>query len=185
MLGCDCGAVVIAGRRLGDKESAAVTRQIHFNAFEMNCLGHQLPGLWSRPRDRSGHGSSFQGGPARNLRRRVAMAGLLARASPPCADLPGFPVVMNGTRLAAHSCRRGHGLGPLWVVRTVFPINPLDSIRRGTIDRGSITPSPSAVKPDCRPLRARLRHRLLSDGDASAHRPRARSDAPPPRAPRR
>jgi Xaa-Pro aminopeptidase len=35
-----------------------VTRQIHFNAFEMNCVGHQSPGLWSHPRDRSGHGSS-------------------------------------------------------------------------------------------------------------------------------
>ena len=26
-----------------------------------------------------------------------------------------------------------HGFGPFWVVRTVFPINPLASIRRGTI----------------------------------------------------
>jgi long-chain alkane monooxygenase len=30
-----------------------VTRQIHFNAFEMNCVGHQSPGLWAHPRDRS------------------------------------------------------------------------------------------------------------------------------------
>ncbi len=30
-----------------------MTRQIRFNAFEMNCVGHQSPGLWSHPRDRS------------------------------------------------------------------------------------------------------------------------------------
>lgn len=30
-----------------------MSRQIHFNAFEMNCVGHQSPGLWKHPRDRS------------------------------------------------------------------------------------------------------------------------------------
>ena len=30
-----------------------MSKQIHFNAFEMNCVGHQSPGLWSHPRDRS------------------------------------------------------------------------------------------------------------------------------------
>jgi FMN-dependent oxidoreductase (nitrilotriacetate monooxygenase family) len=28
-------------------------RQIRFNAFEMNCVAHQSPGLWAHPRDRS------------------------------------------------------------------------------------------------------------------------------------
>ena len=28
-------------------------REIRFNAFEMNCVGHQSPGLWAHPRDRS------------------------------------------------------------------------------------------------------------------------------------
>ncbi|WP_201402961.1 LLM class flavin-dependent oxidoreductase [Kaistia sp. 32K] len=28
-------------------------RQIRFNAFDMNCVGHQSPGLWKHPRDRS------------------------------------------------------------------------------------------------------------------------------------
>ena len=28
-------------------------RQIRFNAFDMNCVGHQSPGLWAHPRDRS------------------------------------------------------------------------------------------------------------------------------------
>jgi long-chain alkane monooxygenase len=30
-----------------------MTRQIRFNAFDMNCVGHQSPGLWKHPRDRS------------------------------------------------------------------------------------------------------------------------------------
>ena len=31
-----------------------MSRPIRFNAFEMNCVGHQSPGLWRHPRDRSG-----------------------------------------------------------------------------------------------------------------------------------
>ena len=30
-----------------------MSKPIRFNAFEMNCVGHQSPGLWSHPRDRS------------------------------------------------------------------------------------------------------------------------------------
>ena len=30
-----------------------MTKTIRFNAFEMNCVGHQSPGLWTHPRDRS------------------------------------------------------------------------------------------------------------------------------------
>ena len=30
-----------------------MTTQIRFNAFDMNCVGHQSPGLWAHPRDRS------------------------------------------------------------------------------------------------------------------------------------
>jgi len=30
-----------------------MSKQIRFNAFEMNCIGHQSPGLWRHPRDRS------------------------------------------------------------------------------------------------------------------------------------
>lgn len=30
-----------------------MTRQIRFNAFDMNCVGHQSPGLWAHPRDES------------------------------------------------------------------------------------------------------------------------------------
>jgi len=26
-------------------------RQIRLNAFDMNCVGHQSPGLWTHPRD--------------------------------------------------------------------------------------------------------------------------------------
>lgn len=30
-----------------------MSREIRLNAFEMNCVGHQSPGLWRHPRDRS------------------------------------------------------------------------------------------------------------------------------------
>ncbi|OLP62026.1 5,10-methylene tetrahydromethanopterin reductase [Xaviernesmea oryzae] len=30
-----------------------MTKQIRFNAFEMNCVGHQSPGLWAHPKDQS------------------------------------------------------------------------------------------------------------------------------------
>ena len=30
-----------------------MSRHIHFNAFDMNCVGHQSPGLWAHPRDQS------------------------------------------------------------------------------------------------------------------------------------
>lgn len=30
-----------------------MSKTIHFNAFDMNCVGHQSPGLWAYPRDRS------------------------------------------------------------------------------------------------------------------------------------
>ena len=30
-----------------------MAREIRLNAFDMNCVGHQSPGLWAHPRDRS------------------------------------------------------------------------------------------------------------------------------------
>ena len=35
------------------KKDIAVAREIRLNAFVMNCVGHQSPGLWTHPRDRS------------------------------------------------------------------------------------------------------------------------------------
>src|SRR6201995_5513592 len=37
-----------AVRQLGQ-----VTRVIRFNAFDMNCVAHQSPGLWRHPEDQS------------------------------------------------------------------------------------------------------------------------------------
>jgi long-chain alkane monooxygenase len=34
-------------------EQTPATRRIRFNAFDMNCVGHQSPGLWRHPEDRS------------------------------------------------------------------------------------------------------------------------------------
>lgn len=30
-----------------------MSREIRLNAFDMNCVGHQSPGLWRHPRDQS------------------------------------------------------------------------------------------------------------------------------------
>jgi len=30
-----------------------MAKKISFNAFEMNCIAHQSPGLWRHPQDRS------------------------------------------------------------------------------------------------------------------------------------
>src|SRR4051812_35150713 len=32
---------------------AAMTKQIRLNAFAMNCVAHESPGLWTHPRDRT------------------------------------------------------------------------------------------------------------------------------------
>jgi len=37
-----------------------VPRQIRLNAFDMNCVGHQSPGLWRHPRDRSAEYKSLK-----------------------------------------------------------------------------------------------------------------------------
>src|ERR1051326_65478 len=46
-------------------------REIRLNAFEMNCVGHQSPGLWAHPRDRSANYTDLEywTGLARTLER--------------------------------------------------------------------------------------------------------------------
>src|SRR6202789_1482705 len=36
-----------------DDESTIMKKQIRLNAFAMNCVAHQSPGLWTHPRDRT------------------------------------------------------------------------------------------------------------------------------------
>ena len=62
--------------------------------------------------------------PWRDRRQVSWLAGL--RCLP---DLPGFPVVKNGSKLTAHSCGGSHGLGAI-KAHTVFPFIPLDSLLR-------------------------------------------------------
>src|SRR5262249_1041774 len=40
-------------RPAASRSDLRMTREILFNAFDMNCVGHQSPGLWAHPRDRS------------------------------------------------------------------------------------------------------------------------------------
>ncbi len=35
------------------RHRAGMTRRIRFNAFAMNCVAHQSPGLWRHPEDQS------------------------------------------------------------------------------------------------------------------------------------
>src|SRR4051812_12818490 len=35
------------------QSSAIMKKQIRLNAFAMNCVAHQSPGLWTHPRDRT------------------------------------------------------------------------------------------------------------------------------------
>lgn len=44
---CNCSVWPAIGHHF------AVTRVIRFNAFDMNCVAHQSPGLWKHPDDQS------------------------------------------------------------------------------------------------------------------------------------
>lgn len=76
-------------------------------------------------------------GTPRPLRFLHSTAGLLARGYRLSICLP--TVTRSGPALSrrengqqsAYSCGGSHGLGPFWVFRTVFPINPLGVIRMG------------------------------------------------------
>src|ERR1700685_1870831 len=46
-------AAALTGANPERQRRRILTRQIRFNAFDMNCVAHQSPGLWSHPRDRS------------------------------------------------------------------------------------------------------------------------------------
>src|SRR5438445_11771495 len=37
----------------GRSKRDQMPKQIRLNAFDMNCVGHQSPGLWTHPRDRA------------------------------------------------------------------------------------------------------------------------------------
>src|SRR5437762_13696479 len=41
------------GSAAGRSERDQMPKQIRLNAFDMNCVGHQSPGLWTQPRDRA------------------------------------------------------------------------------------------------------------------------------------
>src|ERR1700682_6051236 len=41
------------GSAAGRSKRDQMPKQIRLNAFDMNCVGHQSPGLWAHPRDRS------------------------------------------------------------------------------------------------------------------------------------
>lgn len=67
-------------------------REIRLNAFDMNCVGHQSPGLWAHPRDRSWQ--------YKDLEYWVDLARLLERGKFDglfIADVLGIYDVLNGS----------------------------------------------------------------------------------------
>src|SRR5690349_16849164 len=40
-------------RAISSPRPSLMTKQIRLNAFAMNCVAHQSPGLWTHPRDRT------------------------------------------------------------------------------------------------------------------------------------
>src|SRR6478736_2258240 len=41
------------GSAAGRSKRDQMPKQIRLNAFDMNCVAHQSPGLWTHPRDRA------------------------------------------------------------------------------------------------------------------------------------
>jgi FMN-dependent oxidoreductase (nitrilotriacetate monooxygenase family) len=73
-----------------------MTREIRFNAFDMNCVGHQSPGLWTHPRDRAWQ--------YKDLEYWVDLARLLEKGRFDglfIADVLGVYDVLNGNNDAA------------------------------------------------------------------------------------
>lgn len=71
-------------------------REIRLNAFDMNCVGHQSPGLWAHPRDRSWQ--------YKDLEYWTDLARLLERGKFDglfIADVLGVYDVLNGNNHAA------------------------------------------------------------------------------------
>ncbi len=61
-----------------------MTKQIRLNAFAMNCVTHQSPGLWTHPRDRTKDYNKL--GLLDSIwRKRWSAAGSTACSSPTCS----------------------------------------------------------------------------------------------------
>ena len=88
-----------------------MSKTIRFNAFEMNCVGHQSPGLWRHPRDRSWE--------YKDLEYWTDLAKLLETGffeSVFIADVVGYSRLMEADEaetLAALKDRRQRILGPV------------------------------------------------------------------------
>jgi hypothetical protein len=79
-----------------------MTREIRFNAFDMNCVGHQSPGLWAHPRDRSWQ--------YKDLEYWAELAEILERGNLDAAFRNSTQIPVNDplrrTALAEDPCRR-------------------------------------------------------------------------------
>ena len=101
-----------------------MTRQIRFNAFDMNCVGHQSPGLWAHPRDRSWQYKDLNTG--RSLGSRSSAVFLTASLLPTSSAITTSTraaIIMRCTRqpkfrstILCNSSRRSPWRRSIWVL---------------------------------------------------------------------
>src|SRR5437763_671349 len=84
------------GSKAGQSKGTRMPKQIRVNAFDMNCVAHQSPGLWAHPRDRADRYNT--------LDYWVELAGILERGKFDAlflADVLGVYDVYRGSSDAA------------------------------------------------------------------------------------
>ena len=143
-------------------------REIRLNAFDMNCVGHQSPGLWRHPRDRSRDYTDLdywtdlaQHAGARAVRRRVPRrrARRLRRVrrrrrTRRCAQAAQVPVndpLLLVPAMAAVTEHLGFGVTGDALLRAALPVRPphVDArpSDRGPRSAGTSSPAISTAPP--------------------------------------
>ena len=122
-----------------------MTRQIRFNAFDMNCVGHQSPGLWAHPRDRSWQ--------YKDLEYWTELAATLERGIFDgifIADVIGYYDVYKGSNYhAIHQAAQIPVNDPLQLVAADRHGDRASRHRHHGVDllRAPLSPSPAACRP--------------------------------------
>ena len=136
-------------------------KQIRLNAFDMNCIGHQSPGLWTHPRDRADNYNTLEYWTdlARTLERGKFDAIFLA-------DVLGIYDVYKGAPDTAleHAVQVPVN-DPLMVIPAMAYVTRASRLRRHLrpVLRASLSVRPAhehARPSDARPYRLEHRHRL-------------------------
>ena len=62
------------GSKADQSKATRMPKQIRLNAFDMNCVAHQSPGLGAHPRDRAAHYNTLDYWVELSLQRRVRLS---------------------------------------------------------------------------------------------------------------